>query len=458
MPMLPPVPIVPSGAVPFNGNQPMGGNLFQNLGTPLAPTDSAPKGYVDSAASGLAPKLAVQAATAIALPANTYSNGSSGVGATLTGNAVGELIVDSHPVALNDRILVQNEVNEINNGPYMCTTVGASGAAYVLTRATDANTGANLFNGSYEAEYGTFNGGQAFYLTNATTPVIGTDNLIYAQYLQGIQAGPGLHKFGQLLEVDGVLMALSALMSATITVAAQQAALELVPGTNVEAWSAVLDALASVMSSTATAAAQRGALGLGTVATEALDTDGTLSADSDANVPSQKAVKSYVDASAAGLVPKIGVLLSTQTALPANTYNNGSSGVGATLTANSVGVLLIDNVEVGGGDRVLVKDEAAPANNGVYTCTTMGDTGTPGAAYVLTGATDSDTGADLYNGSYWTQEGSLNAGTAFYLTNSTIRNIGREANLIQYQPYPPKPRFRRQYKKSVQQYEGRADR
>jgi hypothetical protein len=110
----------------------MGGNLLQNLGTPLAPTDSAPKGYVDSAASGLAPKLAVQAATAIALPGNTYSNGSSGVGATLTGNAVGELIVDSHPVALNDRILVQNEVNEINNGPYTCTMAGASGAAYVL--------------------------------------------------------------------------------------------------------------------------------------------------------------------------------------------------------------------------------------------------------------------------------------------------------------------------------------
>ena len=45
MPMLPPVPIVPSGAVPFIGNQSMGGNLLQNLGTPLAPTDSAPKGY-----------------------------------------------------------------------------------------------------------------------------------------------------------------------------------------------------------------------------------------------------------------------------------------------------------------------------------------------------------------------------------------------------------------------------
>ena len=86
MPMLPPVPIVPSGAVPFNGNQSMAGNLLQNLGTPLAPTDSAPKGYVDSAASGLAPKLAVKVATAIALPANTYSNGSSGLGATLTGN------------------------------------------------------------------------------------------------------------------------------------------------------------------------------------------------------------------------------------------------------------------------------------------------------------------------------------------------------------------------------------
>lgn len=45
-----------------------------------------------------------------------------------------------------------------------------------------------------------------------------------------------------------------------------------------------------------TAAAQRTALGLGTVATLTSDTDGTLAANSNTRVPTQAAVKTYVDA------------------------------------------------------------------------------------------------------------------------------------------------------------------
>lgn len=50
----------------------------------------------------------------------------------------------------------------------------------------------------------------------------------------------------------------------------------------------------------ADAAAGRTAFGLGTAAVTALDVDGTLAADSDVKVPSQKAVKTYVDANAGG--------------------------------------------------------------------------------------------------------------------------------------------------------------
>ncbi len=52
----------------------------------------------------------------------------------------------------------------------------------------------------------------------------------------------------------------------------------------------------------ADAAAQRTTLGLGTVATLASDTDGTLAANSDLRVATQKAVKAYVDALVAGLL------------------------------------------------------------------------------------------------------------------------------------------------------------
>lgn len=104
--------------------------------------------------------------------------------------------------------------------------------------------------------------------------------------------------------------------------------------------------------------------------------------------------KIYADSIASGINFHQSVRLATVTALPANTYNNGTSGVGATLTANANGALSIDSVAVVAGNRVLVKNEATQANNGVYTVTQTGDGSTP---YILTRATDFDssgTGVD----------------------------------------------------------------
>jgi microcystin-dependent protein len=48
--------------------------------------------------------------------------------------------------------------------------------------------------------------------------------------------------------------------------------------------------------------------------------------------------------------------LATTAALPANTYNNGTAGVGATLTATSNGALSIDSTAVASANQVLVKN------------------------------------------------------------------------------------------------------
>lgn len=84
-------------------------------------------------------KLPVHYATTAALPANTYNNGTLGVGATLTANANGFFTVDSAGQTLNNRLLVKNEANQAYNGIYVVTQLGDSTHPFILTRATDAD-------------------------------------------------------------------------------------------------------------------------------------------------------------------------------------------------------------------------------------------------------------------------------------------------------------------------------
>jgi hypothetical protein len=110
---------------------------------PSASTDIVNKAYADSIASGINFHSACNYATTAALPANTYNNGTSGVGATLTANANGTLTIDGYTLVVGDvgkRLLIKNEATTANNGVYTLTTAGTASVAYVLTRATDYDT------------------------------------------------------------------------------------------------------------------------------------------------------------------------------------------------------------------------------------------------------------------------------------------------------------------------------
>jgi hypothetical protein len=86
------------------------------------------------------------------------------------------------------------------------------------------------------------------------------------------------------------------------------------------------------------------------------------------------------------------VELTTTSPLSA-TYANGTAdnangtGIGATLTMNSTGVVEIDGFEIEAGSRILVKDQANLLHNGIYDVTTAGAIG---VAAVLTRSTDYD--------------------------------------------------------------------
>ena len=101
------------------------------------------------------------------------------------------------------------------------------------------------------------------------------------------------------------------------------------------------------------------------------------------------------------------------------TYNNGTAGVGATLTnAGTLAALTIDGILMTVGKRVLIYNQTNQFENGVYTVTTVGNGSTP---WVLTRATDADSygpGPDaLDQGStFFVQAGNTGAGETYTCT------------------------------------------
>ena len=153
---------------------------------PAAATDIVNKEYADSIAAGLNFHNACQYATVAALQSNVYANGSSGVGATLTGTANGLLIVDGVLQVLGNRVLVKNEAAAAHNGVYTVDIVGNSTSRYLLTRATDCDTSGSGFN---EIDLGDFflviGGTQANTSWVQQTPLpitVGTSSIMFSQF------------------------------------------------------------------------------------------------------------------------------------------------------------------------------------------------------------------------------------------------------------------------------------
>ena len=127
----------------------------------------------------------------------------------------------------------------------------------------------------------------------------------------------------------------------------------------------------------------------------------------------QLATKQYVDAVAQNLNIHAACAAATTGTLASITggtvtYNNGTAGVGATLTL-SVALTTLDGYTLLNGDRILIKNEATQANNGIYTWATGGT--------VLTRATDFDTNVEIASGDFtFISNGTLYANTGWVQT------------------------------------------
>jgi hypothetical protein len=133
------------------------------------------------------------------------------------------------------------------------------------------------------------------------------------------------------------------------------------------------------------------------------------------------ATKQYVDAIATGTGERATAFYATTASLPTNTYNNGTAGVGATLTGNANGALsTIDGQTPALNDLILVKNEGTTANNGFYKLTQVGTGGTP---YILTRSVLADTTTKLSGMLVAVDLGTVNSGS-LWLQTTTVTTVG----------------------------------
>jgi len=180
---------------------------------PSSSNDIVNKSYADAIVTGVNFHAACNYATTAALSAAyTYNNGASGVGATITANAVGALTIDGYTFVSGDvgkRILIKDEtgayVNNTTpsaafNGVYTLTTAGTAGVAYVLTRATDYDTSGTGTNEIDAGDLllvlaGTTNANTSWVQQTLLPITVGTTSIVFIEFaaVQTYTAGTGLN-------------------------------------------------------------------------------------------------------------------------------------------------------------------------------------------------------------------------------------------------------------------------
>lgn len=205
-------------------------------GAPTAPTQTpgdnstkiATTAYVQAAIFGTTPIASCRYATTAALPASTYANGASGVGATLTENSNGALSVDGATPSVGNRILVKNQASTFQNGIYVVTAVGSAGAVFVLTRSSDYNLSADIDIGDTTfISAGTANANTTWTQNGTENPVIGTDPITFTQ-----TAGPGSYTAGNGITITGTSIAIDTSVTVDKTTAQALSNKDLSAGTN----------------------------------------------------------------------------------------------------------------------------------------------------------------------------------------------------------------------------------
>ena len=403
----------------------MGSSKITTLGTPTASTDAATKGYIDTifgstasaAASATAAATsatsAANSATAAATSASSAStsqlaaatsaaSASTSQSAAATSAASAATSASSSLTSQGSSAVSATAAATSATSAAASATAAATSATSSATSASAALTSANSASTSAASSLTSANSAATSAASAATSASsaatsasssLTTYNTYKTYYLGTFASAPTLDNQG------GALITGATYFSSTTNTMYVY---------NGSTWSAISSAtsysaptLGSTTINSGTTYSTLNGVTL-TSATVTLTADPTTSLGA--------ATKQYVDAVSAA----INFHAPVQRASTANltgTYNNGTSGVGATFTLTATGRLAIDGGNVSTNDRILLKNQTTDLQNGIYVVTNQGGAG---VSAILTRASDFDNAVEIKNGDViFTIAGTQNTGVTF---------------------------------------------
>lgn len=148
---------------------------------------------------------------------------------------------------------------------------------------------------------------------------------------------------------------------------------------------------------------------------------GTVTLNANPVTALEAATKQYVDTIVASLTFKNSCLAASTVAYTA-TYDNGASGLGATLTnAGAQAVFSIDGINPVVGDRLLIKNQAASEQNGIYTVVNVGSVSTN---WILVRAVPYDNPTEIQPGDFLVVTGGLTLANTSWIQEATVTAVG----------------------------------
>ena len=171
-----------------------------NVGDAISGDDAVQKKYVDFLEQNDPWKTSVLFATTQDLNLSvgwSYSNGTAGVGATLTATGSWAMSIDGQSPNAGDRVLIKDMGIAFQNGIYTVTNNGSIPAEMAqFTRAIDADDAEKITQAVVAVQFGTANTSTVWKCTAAKSLLMGADPIVFGSFGEGYAFQQGLSTSG----------------------------------------------------------------------------------------------------------------------------------------------------------------------------------------------------------------------------------------------------------------------